>query len=143
MIRSREVIPLSLEHALVANRVIAALASLDLNTEESKDAMQSGVAFLNSMLQGQRLSASRSVQIDSYRPALAYGEGVRAFALTRAEADIDPVAYLQDLVQKATRLAAHPERGDEQDIGNLVKFFRTVRDLALASSDRPVERVVW
>lgn len=143
MIRSREVIPSSLEHALVANRVLAALASQNLSSEDSKDAVQDGIDFLNSMLEGQRLTASRSVSANSYQPALAYGEGVKAFALvTFGQGDIDPVAYLHELVGMATGLRTYPQRGDEQAIEKLIAFFRTVRDLALASGDRPVERVL-
>lgn len=143
MIRSREVIPLSLEHALVANRVVAALASRNLASEESQNAVQDGIVFLNSMLEGQRLTASRSVSANSYRPALAYGEGVKAFALVHyGQSNVDPVVYLKDLVRMATGLAAHPESSDEQVVGKLRAFFDVVRDLALASSDRPVERVL-
>lgn len=142
MIRSREVIPLSLEHALVANRVLAALASRNLTSEESQDAVQDGIGFLNSMLDGERLTASRSVEVNSYEPALAYGEGVKAFELVAYEANVDPVTYLQELVKMATGLRRQPQHGDEQVVSRLAAFFRTVRDLALASGDRPVERVL-
>lgn len=142
MIRSREVIPLSLEHALVANRVLAALASSNLASEESQEAVQDGIVFLNSMLEGGRLTASRSVSAGSYKPALAYGEGVRAFELVAYQDNVDPVAYLNDLVGKAVSLRVQPQERDEQAVGTLARFFRTVRDLALASGDRPVERVL-
>ena len=71
MIRSREVIPASLEYALVANRVLAALASNDLASREAKDAVGDGLELLNSMIAGQQLTALRTVSADSYQAALA------------------------------------------------------------------------
>ncbi len=50
MIKSREVIPASLEHALVANRVLAALDSDDLTSQEFQDAVEDGLQFLTSVL---------------------------------------------------------------------------------------------
>lgn len=66
MIRSREVITPSLEHALVANRVLAALASNDLNSEETQEAIKDGLGFLESMITGKEATASRSVGAVGY-----------------------------------------------------------------------------
>lgn len=142
MIRSREVIPASLEHALVANRVLAALVANDLTSQEGQDAMQDGLHFLQSMLEGLRLTTQRSVEADSYRAALAYGEGVRAFysgAYQQGDND-DPAAYLRELVKAASALQ---HGADDKAVQDLASFFRTIRDIALASTERPVERVSW
>jgi hypothetical protein len=101
VIRSREVIPASLEHALVANRVLAALASNDLASQDSQDAVEDGLRFLQSVLEGGRLATSRYVHADSYKAALAYGEGVKAFELVgyRPGQSDDPTPYLEELVK--------------------------------------------
>jgi len=142
MIRSREVIPASLEHALVANRVLAALASNDLTSKESQDAVEDGLRFLESMLEGQRLTARRSVEAGSYRAALAYGEGVRAFELVAHQqgGGDDPTPYLQQLVKSASAL----QYGlDKKAVSDLTNFFGIIREIALASTEALVERVSW
>jgi hypothetical protein len=141
MIRSREVIPASLEHALVANRVLAAFAANDLASQESRDAVDDGLLLLMKMLEGQRLANLRSVEAGSYQAALAYGEGVKAFELVayqQGEND-DPAVYLRELVKSASAL--RQEGANEKAIRELTNFFRTIREIALANAERPVERV--
>jgi hypothetical protein len=143
VIRSREVIPTSLEHALIANRVLAALASGDLTSQEAQDAMEDGLQFLRSVLKGEQLTASRSVEPDSYKAALAYGEGVKAFELVeyRPGQSDDPTPYLQALVQYASAIRER-SRSDEA-VQKLTGFFQTIRDLALEATARPIETVSW
>jgi len=144
MIRSREVVPASLEHALIANRVLAALASNDLASQESQDAVEDGLRFLRSVLEGRRFATSRSVQPDSYKAALAYREGVKAFELLgyRQGQSDDPAPYLQELVNCAAALRQHAGANDKA-VQDLTNFFRTIRNIALASTERTVERVSW
>jgi hypothetical protein len=143
MIRSREVIPASLEHALIANRVLAALASNDLTSQESQDAVDDGLQFLESVLKGGQLATKRSIEADSYKAALAYGEGVKAFELVeRPGENADPTPYLEELLRYASALREHPTHNEEA-VEGLKSFFRTIRDIALASSERPVETVSW
>lgn len=144
MIRSDEVIPASLEHALIANRVLAALASDDLASQEAQDAVQDGLRFLTSVIDGGRLATSRSVQVDSYRAALAYGEGMKAFEMVGyqpGQSD-DPTPYLQELVNCASALR-RDAGADDRAVQDLKTFFRAIRDIALASTERAVERVSW
>src|SRR5712671_4700330 len=147
MIRSREAIPASLEHALVANRVLAALASKDLTSQEAQDAVEDGLQFLTSVLEGGRLATSRSVQVNSYKSALAYGEGVKAFELVGYQQgqSEDPTPYLEALLKCASALREHANVNDKNDkaVQELASFFRTIRDIALASTERAVERVSW
>src|SRR5713226_8937212 len=135
MIKSREVIPASLEHALVANRVLAALDSDDLTSQEFQDAVEDGLQFLTSVLKGGRLAASRCVEADSYKAALAYGEGVKAFELVgyqQGQSD-DPTPYLEELLKCASALRQHAG-ADEKAVQDLKNFFGTIRDIALAST---------
>jgi len=144
VIRSDEVIPASLEHALIANRVLAALASGDLASQEAQDAVQDGLRFLTSVIDGARLATSRSVQVDSYGAALAYGEGVKAFEMVGyqpGQSD-DPTSYLQELKNCASALRRDAEATDKA-VQDLKIFFRAIRDIALASTERAVERVSW
>jgi hypothetical protein len=143
MIRSRELIPASLEHALIANRVLAALASDDLDSQESQEAVEDGLRFLRSVLKGGQLASSRSVEVDSYGAAMAYGEGVKAFELVEYQPgqSEDPAPYLQALVECASALRERP--GDDQAVQRLKSFFETIRDIALASTERPLETVSW
>ncbi len=142
MIRSREVITPSLEHALVANRVLAALASNDLNSEETQEAINDGLGFLKSMITGKEATTSRSVAADSYRAALAYGEGLRAFELVAIQGggNTEPTVYLNALIDTASALS---KRGhvDQTAIEGFTSFFKTVRDIAFASGQLQVERV--
>jgi hypothetical protein len=143
MIRSHEVIPASLEHALVANRVLAALASNDLASPESQGAVEDGLRLLESMIDGERLTASRSVSASSYQSALAYGEGIRAFevfAYSR-RGNEDPVVFLRELVGVASALRGN-QRVEENVVQEFRNFFRIMRDIALASSEGPVEKVI-
>ena len=142
MIKSREIIPTSLEHALVANRVLAALASEDLTSGEARDAVADGLQLLKSMIHGQEFTASRSVSADSYHAALAYGEGVRAFeivAYQRGGSD-EPIVFLRKLANVATALNEN-QPVEAQAVQEFKNFFRIMRDIALASSERPVERI--
>lgn len=142
MIRSREVIPASLEHAMVANRVLAALASNDLASPGAVDAIDDGLRLLNFMITGQQLTASRSVSADSYPAALAYGEGVRAFEVFAYSGGggEDPNAFLRDLVDVASALKRN-DRPQEEKLKQFRKFFRIMRDLALSSNEGPIEKV--
>jgi hypothetical protein len=144
MIKSREAIPAPLEHALVANRVLAALASNDLASQESQDAVEDAIQFLSFVLEGGRLATSRAVEPDSYTAALAYGEGVKAFESVgyqhgRAE---DPTVYLEELQKCASSLRQHVEAPDKA-IQDLKVFFRAIRDIAMENTERPLERVSW
>jgi hypothetical protein len=143
MIRSRELIPASLEHALIANRVLAALASDDLSSQESQDAMEDGLGFLRSVLKGGELASKRSVEADSYGAAMAYGEGVKAFELVEYQPgqNENPAPYLHALLECATALRQDPEDGAA--VQKLKSFFETIRDIALASTERPLETVSW
>lgn len=145
VIRSREVIPASLEHALIANRVLAALASNDPTSQEAKDAIEDGFRFLQSVVKGEELAASRSVTADSYKAALAYGESVKAFDLVAYQQGQveDPAVYFKELLRYAS--AFQSAEADERALQGLTNFFRTIRDIALASTEkeRPVETVSW
>jgi hypothetical protein len=143
MIRSRELIPASLEHAMIANRVLAALAS-DLASQESQDAIEDGLGFLRSVLKGGELASSRSVEADSYGAAIAYGEGVKAFELVeyRPGANENPAPYLQALLECASEIRQR-RPGDGEAVQRLKSFFETIRDIALASTERPLETVSW
>ena len=143
MIRSRELIPASLEHALIANRVLAALASDDLTSQESQDAIEDGLGFLRTVLKGGQLASSRSVEADSYVAAMAYGEGVKAFELVEYQPgqNENPGPYLNALLECASALRQPP--GDGEAVQRLKSFFETIRDIALASTERPLETVSW
>jgi len=139
MIRSREVIPPSLEYALVANRVLAALASNDLASREAKDAVDDGLQLLNSMIAGQQLTALRTVSADSYQ-ALAYGEGVRALEIHYRGRGSEPIVLLRELVDVASSLKEN-RHVEEEAIREFKIFFQSMRDIALASSEGPLEKV--
>lgn len=143
MIKSREVISASLEHALVANRALAAVASDDLGSQENQDAVEDGLRFLHSMITGARVTNSLSVSPDSYGAALAYGEGVRAFKLVAFHkgGNAEPIVYLNALIETASALRQH-DRVDQNAIQEFTNFFKTIRDLAFASGELQVERVV-
>jgi|SRR5580692_1767984 hypothetical protein len=141
MIKSREVIPPSLEYALVANRVLAALASNDLGSREAKDAVNDGLQLLNSMIEGQQLTALRTVSADSYQAALAYGEGVRALEIHYRGSGSEPIVLLRELVDVASSLREN-QRVEEDAILEFKSFFQAVRDVALASGEGPIERVI-
>jgi hypothetical protein len=145
VIRSREVIPTSLEHALIANRVLAALASGDPASEEARDAIEDGFRFLQSVVEGEQLATSRSVTVDSYKAALAYGESVKAFDLVAYQPGQveDPAVYFKELLRYASNFQR--AEADERAIQVLTNFFRTIRDIALATTERerPVETVSW
>jgi hypothetical protein len=143
MIRSRELIPASLEHALIANRVLAALASDDLSSQESQEAIEDGLGFLRSVLKGEQLASRRSVEADSYGAAMAYGEGVKAFELVEYQPGQkeNPAPYLHALLECASALRQAP--GDGEAVQRLRSFFETIRDIALASTERPLETVSW
>jgi len=143
MIQSREVITASLEHALVANRVLAALASGNFASQDAQDAVEDGARFLNSMIAGWQATNSRSVSPDSYGAALAYGEGVKAFQLVAFPRDenAEPVIYLRSLIEIASALGKNAQV-DQTAVEKFTSFFRTVRDLAFASGEPQIERVL-
>ena len=143
MIKSREVISASLEHALVANRVLAAMASNDLASQEAQDAVEDGLRFLNSMITGAKITKSLSVSPDTYGAALAYGEGVKAFRLVafHKSENAEPIVYLKDLIGIASALKKR-DQVDQTAIQQFTSFFKTIRDLAFASGELQVERVL-
>lgn len=146
MIRSREILSLSLEHALLANRVVAAVsvAPVEIDPGERHQALENAVQFLGEMLKGRDFPNAASISDDSYRASLAYGDAIRAFrAVPNAVFDenSDPGRFLQELMKTAEQLRdARPV--EQKHTNDLVSFFRSVRELSLASGVGPLETVV-
>jgi hypothetical protein len=83
MIRTREVIPPPLDHALLATRVLAALNQLE-NPRPSpliEGAIDDAVLFLNNIIKGKQYTSELKVAENSYECTLAYGEAIRAVEL--------------------------------------------------------------
>ena|SRR5882724_5099267 len=143
MFESREIFPVSMEHALLANRVVSLLNRV----EKGKDApnkevvLNDALQFLKFIEEGRKSTEAREVTAQSYEAALAYGEAIKAFALedplgSEDQGDFD--GLLRDLIEITTEL-----RNDKSVVTGSVKslatFFGAVRDITLGSGQRRIE----
>jgi hypothetical protein len=147
MNRTREVIPPSLDHALMATRVLAALNQLE-NPRPSPliaGAMDDAVRFLNNIIKGERYTSELKVAENSYECTLAYGEAIKAVDMlptaqgkgTRSEHVIELVT---ECLQAAEALSKK-EVVDKQSVANLTSFFGLVREVSLRLDRKPIETV--
>jgi hypothetical protein len=142
MIRSREVFSPMLEHALVANRVLASLKKNQMD-EELRQALEDAILFLQRMLQGQKIVTSMTISDNSYHDALAYEEGIKAFDLSSPdEADPDSRRVIGELEKTASEIR------DGKDVdaaarSRLQDFFSAVRQVALRAESKPLEETTY
>ena len=143
MIRSREVFSPMLEHALVANRVLASLKSNQLN-DELREALNDAIDFLRQMRKGQKIASSMTISDDlSYRYALTYEEGLKAFDLSwPQEPNPDSVRFITDLEQTASGIR-DGKNVDLQARNRLEQFFSAVREVALKAESKPLEETIY
>jgi hypothetical protein len=144
MYRTRDVITPSLDHALLATRVMAALQQLD-NPQPSPliaGAIDDAVRFLQNIIEGKRYTERREVSENSYESALAYGEAIRAIELLPEPTDAAARLSVTDVVGerlKAARAISQQQPVDRDAVSELLKFFSLVRDVAMKSDPKPIE----
>lgn len=142
MIQAREIVPVSLEHALLASRVLVALNEPARNSIARREALEEGALFLRSILSGPTVAKNREVSNVSYRSTLAFGQAIKALeqlpAPTTGAREITPI--VKDLLKSLQKLRAG-KRVPDASIRRLSSFFRTVRDVTLRSDVRKVENM--
>ena len=144
MIRTKEIIPASLDHALLATRVLAALSQLD-NPHPSPlidGAVEEAVSFLKNIIQGKRYTSGRTVDDSSYECALAYGEAIRAVDLlpipVAPATKSDVMVFVKECLIAAEAISRN-EAVDKKSVSNLTEFFRLVRDITMRLDRKPIE----
>jgi hypothetical protein len=143
MIRSREVFPQLLEHALVANRVVSCLKQKHPEPDDARLAFEGAILFLNRMLQGQELSTSMTISDDSYQNALAYEEGVKAFSMFLPMAGTeDSVKFLRALGDTAVALK-EGKLVETELREKFERFFMAIREFALTAESKPLEKATY
>jgi hypothetical protein len=143
MIRSPEIFPRSLRHALLANRVVGVLAQLKKNQlpPDRTTTLNEAIVFLNDTLEGRELSKSLMVSERAIQQAAAYGEAIRAISLSfNAPADADVEQELRKLTSVANHLL-HNENVEVNEITRLESFFSNVRTLSLTQRNGVPEKV--
>jgi hypothetical protein len=144
MIQSRELFSTNLEYALLANRVLSALAMKDIDQDERRQALDEATQFLEIMLKAEDFGRSLQISDDSYKSALAYSEGIQALRFSIPHAADADNPDLNQLVNQllVTAKKLHEGQGvadEEQD--QLALFFRSVRDSSLESGGLVIEKV--
>jgi hypothetical protein len=146
MIRTKEVIPTSLDHAMLATRVLASLNQIE-NPHPSPlidGAMEDAVRFLKCIIDGKRYTAGREVNENSYECSLAYGEAIRAVELlptpNASSAKADIIAFVVACLQSAEAIS-RKQKVDKDSVDELMAFFRLVRDVTLRLDRKPIELV--
>lgn len=146
MIQSREILPLSLRHAMLSNRVLGVLAQMRNNQQpsEKQETLSEAVTFLDTVRKGKAFTKNLELREDSYQAALAYGEAIRAIEMlppNRTEGrDIE--ALIDTLISNA-RSIRDQNVPDQVAVSMLTDFFAVVRDVAMSARPRIVERVVF
>jgi hypothetical protein len=147
MNRTREVIPPSLDHALMATRVLAALNQLE-NPHPSPliaGAMDDAVRFLNSIIKGKEYASELKVAENSYECTLAYGEAIRAVDMlprpSGAASKSDDVMKLVNECLQAANALSQKKNVDKQQVSKLSVFFNLVREVSLRLDRKPIEIV--
>ena len=145
MIRSRDVIPSPLQHAMLATRVLVALDRYEEagHAPPALDAaMGSALQYLGKILQGRNNAKDLRIDADSsYESALAYGEAMRAVEIS---AGVSGSAKFLEFVNELQGIASAlrlNEPVNKQSIEELKQFFKQVRAVALSSGERQVEKI--
>lgn len=147
MNRTREVIPPSLDHALMATRVLAALHQLEDPRPSPliAGAMDDAVRFLKNIIKGKQYTSDLKVAENSYECTLAYGEAIRAVDMLPSNegsaAKSDNVMRLVTGCLKAAEALSQEQSVDKQSISDLTKFFNLVREVSLRIDRKPIEMV--
>src|SRR4029077_6238939 len=145
MIHSREVFPSSLDHALLANRVVLVIDKIrkNENTADKEEALNDAVDFLDFIMKGRTFANTREVSENSYQAALAYGEAMKAIEQLpndQRKSEGDAARVLQNLMNFASELKEHGAASELQ-LQALSNFFRLVRDITISAGDRRAEIV--
>jgi hypothetical protein len=149
MNRTREVIPPSLDHALMATRVLAVLNQLE-NPRPSpliEGAMEDAVRFLRNIIKGKEFTDKLRVAVaeNSYECALAYGEAIRAVDLLPApagtQANADRVMIFVRECLKSAEAISQKRPIDQAAVKELNMFFKFVREVSLRVDRKPIEMV--
>jgi|SRR5271157_1893811 len=144
MIRSPEIFPRSLRHALLANRVVGVLSQLKKNQlpPDRATTLNEAIVFLKDTLEGRQLSKSLEVSERAVQQAAAYGEAIRAISLNVSAGDSDVEKELRRLASVATHLQ-QDEAVETNEIARLESFFANVRELSLAQRSSVPEKVQY
>jgi hypothetical protein len=146
MIRTKEVIPPSLDHAMLATRVLASLNQLEHPHPSPlvDGAMEDAVRFLRSVIEGKRYTAGREVNENSYECSLAYGEAIRAVDLlptrSASAAKSDIMGFVEECLHSAEAISRR-QTVQKESIDELTAFFKVVRDVTLRFDRKPIELV--
>lgn len=146
MIRSREVIPPHLQHAMIATRIVAALEGYQgpNSTAGIKPALCDAVTFLDKILEGEKCTEGLLLSETSYESALAYGEAMRVLDESPAGWAALGDEFLQivhSLRRVVDDISGHERPVPPESLNALKTFFRYIRDVALSSEERPLEKV--
>ena len=143
MIHPREVLPAPLQHALLASRVLVGLAQLDTHrTPAVEAALDDAILFLGAIRKGESYTKQREIAHRSYECALAYGEAIRAIEKLPQTKPGGRASEIIDQIETALKRLREHEVADPAELENVKTFFRLVREVTIASEQRPIERIV-
>ena len=145
MIRSPEVFPRSLRHALLANRIVGILSQLKNNQlpPERTTTLTEAVVFLNDTLEGRALSKSLQVSEKAVQQAAAYGEAIRAISLTFNSPEQSDVERELERLKSVANNLLHDEAVEAKEITRLENFFSSVREISLTQRSGIPEKVAY
>jgi hypothetical protein len=145
MVRTREIIPAPLEHALLATRVMAALYALDSprrDTPVLRGAFEDAATFLRTIMNGKRHTQERLVSEKSVEYALAYGEAIRAIEMFPDRPKVVGQVHevLETLLTTTEALTAKRDVPRES-VDQLLLFFELLRDITGQANKKPIETI--
>ena len=144
MVRTREVIPAPLEHALLATRVLAVLYAPEKahNTPILESTLDDAAKFLRNIIEGRKYTKERLISHKSFEYALAYGEAIRAIEMLPKQEKLrgEVSELLSGLLQTTESFKAGKEVAPERR--ELLKmFFTHLRKIAANADAKPIEIV--
>jgi hypothetical protein len=144
MLRTREVIPIPLEHALLATRVLAVLyaGGETHNTPLLVGALDDASTFLNNIIEGKQFTKTRAVSQSSFDCALAYGEAINVFESLpkQKETSVEVGDFVKRLLDTAQSIKSG-RSVEREEVESLIEFFNRVRHFALQANKKPIETV--
>ena len=140
MITAREIIPSSLENALLASRVLVGFEELRLGnrTSNAKNSIDAAIKFFRRVQDGQKWVKEREVSSGALESSLAYRETIRAI---RRVPKVKEWRTASSAIEQMLSAVKDLELGktNAEGLDRLTIFFRSVRDASLGEDKRSVE----
>jgi predicted ATPase len=144
MINTRKVIPDSLEHALLASRVVEGLEELKAGhrSENSDAAAKAAVRYFHRLLGLYDVMKDRRVSRAAWNKSMSYRDSIRAIGrVPNLRGRYTAMREVITGLMQTAKSAQSGPVGDSEGFSDLERFFKEMRDEGLDSDRRTVEKL--